>query len=42
MKAGKVKETLSKILSDLVDYTLYHFATEEKYFDQYDKLETIF
>jgi len=36
MKLGKAKEVLSKILNDLVDYTLYHFATEEKLFDTYD------
>ena len=40
MREGKVKEVMSKILSDLVDYTLYHFATEEKYFDQYDYPES--
>lgn len=36
MITGKAKEEMSKILSSLVDYTLYHFATEEKIFDQYD------
>lgn len=36
MITGKAKEEMSKILSGLVDYTLYHFATEEKIFDQYD------
>ena len=37
---GKGKEVLSQILSDLVDYTLTHFATEEKYFDQFDYPES--
>lgn len=36
MLAGKAKDIMSKTLSDLVDYTLYHFATEEKYFDKYN------
>lgn len=40
MKAGKGKEVMSKTLSDLVGYTLYHFETEEKYFDQYDYPES--
>ncbi len=35
MIIGKGKEVLQKVLNDLVQYTLYHFATEEKYFDQY-------
>ncbi len=34
--SGTGKEALTKILSELVEYTLYHFATEEKYFDQFD------
>ena len=36
MKIGKGKEILSKVFNELVEYTLYHFATEEKYFDQYE------
>ena len=36
MISGKAKESLGKILSALIDYTLYHFATEEKFFDQYE------
>ncbi len=36
VKMGKAKEIMGKVLNDLVDYTLYHFATEEKYFDAYD------
>jgi hemerythrin len=38
--AGKGKEALAQILADLVDYTLYHFSTEEKFFDEYDYPET--
>ncbi|MCF8259442.1 MAG: bacteriohemerythrin [Melioribacteraceae bacterium] len=40
MMMGKAKEAMSKILSDVVDYTVYHFGTEEKYFDQYDYPES--
>ncbi len=35
MITGRGREVMSKTLSDLVDYTVNHFATEEKYFDQY-------
>jgi hemerythrin len=35
MIIGKGQTVMGKILDELVDYTLYHFATEEKYFDQY-------
>jgi hemerythrin-like metal-binding protein len=35
MKQGKGKEIVGKILHDLVDYTVYHFATEEKLFAKY-------
>ena len=34
MKAGKGKEIIGKILSDLADYTKFHFGYEEKLFDQ--------
>lgn len=34
MKAGKGKEITGKILSDLADYTKFHFGYEEKLFDQ--------
>ena len=36
MLAGKAKEVMGKILAELVNYTLNHFATEEKYFDQHE------
>ena len=35
MKAGKGKEAISGILSELIDYTGYHFRTEEDLFQQY-------
>jgi len=35
MIIGKGQDVLGKVLTELVDYTLYHFATEEKYFDLY-------
>ena len=40
MMVGKAKEIMSETLSELVDYTLYHFETEEKYFDQYNYPES--
>jgi hemerythrin len=36
MKARKGKEVIGDLLSKLVDYTYYHFATEEKYFRLYN------
>ncbi len=35
MIIGQGQSVLGKILAELVEYTLYHFATEEKYFDEY-------
>lgn len=35
MKAGKGKEALDKVLTGLVEYTLYHFKTEEDAFKKY-------
>lgn len=32
MKAGKAKDKLGSILNDLVNYTVYHFQTEETFF----------
>ncbi|HEX8817596.1 MAG TPA: bacteriohemerythrin [Terriglobales bacterium] len=32
MQAGKGKETLSKVLAELIDYTKTHFANEEQLF----------
>jgi hemerythrin len=34
MQAGHGKETLGRILNDLVEYTKVHFAREEKFFAQ--------
>lgn len=39
-KIGKAKEILGDILKKLVEYTLYHFSTEEKYFDKYEYPES--
>jgi hemerythrin-like metal-binding protein len=36
MIIAKGQDVLGKVLDELVEYTLYHFATEEKYFDLYD------
>lgn len=41
MISGKAREVMSRILSELVDYTVSHFATEEKLFDQYHYPETV-
>ncbi len=35
MLAGKGKDVLGNIFSDLINYTKTHFAAEEKYFDQF-------
>lgn len=34
MKAGKGTEVLSTVLTELVEYTAYHFETEERLFLQ--------
>ena len=36
MKAGKSKEVLGKILDELINYTGYHFKTEEDLFEKYN------
>ena len=36
MKAGKSASILERLLSDLAEYTVYHFDTEEKLFDQFN------
>ncbi len=35
MKVGQGKEVLGITLKELVDYTVYHFGTEEKLFQQF-------
>ena len=35
MRAGTGKQALSEILEELVSYTKFHFANEEKHFSQY-------
>lgn len=35
MKQGKGKLILGKIVAGLMDYTTFHFSTEEKYFAQF-------
>ncbi len=35
MKVGKGKDVLGSILKELVDYTVYHFGTEERMFKQF-------
>jgi hemerythrin len=40
MRVGKGKDILGKIISELVNYAAVHFATEEKYFDQFGYQET--
>jgi len=36
VQTGKAKEVMGKVLGDLVNYTVYHFATEERFFDIYN------
>jgi len=36
MKAGAAKEISSKIIEELVAYTVIHFQSEEKVFDEHD------
>ena len=35
MKLGKGKEAMGKTFSELLDYTVYHFGTEEDFFKRY-------
>jgi hemerythrin-like metal-binding protein len=35
MKVGKAKDIMGKVLYELVDYTIYHFKTEEDLFRKY-------
>jgi hemerythrin len=35
MKAGKGNSVLGPVLLDLIEYTAFHFSTEENYFKQY-------
>ena len=35
MGSGKGKDVLNKIIVELMNYTVYHFALEEKYMTQY-------
>lgn len=39
MQAGKAKDLLNKIIVELVNYTVNHFSTEEKYFAQFGYTE---
>jgi hemerythrin len=40
MTAGHGKEALGKVLGELITYTVYHFATEEKLFQTHAYPET--
>ncbi len=35
MKVGKGRDVVGQVLKELIDYTVYHFGTEEKLFKQY-------
>lgn len=37
----KHKEVIEEVLSELTDYTRYHFSTEEKYFRQFNYSDTL-
>ena len=41
MRERKGKDVLGKIITSLIDYTVSHFSTEEKYFDQFGYTETV-
>jgi hemerythrin len=36
LNENKGKRILANILNDLIDFGVYHFATEEKYFDKFN------
>jgi len=36
MKEGRGNSQVGNIINQLVDYSIYHFKTEEKYFDKFD------
>ena len=36
MKAGKGKDVLGDILDEVLNYTVYHFSSEEKLFNKYN------
>jgi hemerythrin-like metal-binding protein len=40
MTAGHGKDVLSKVLGELINYTVYHFSFEEKLFDKHGYPET--
>ncbi len=40
LSEGRTNDVMSKILEKLLDYTIEHFAEEEKYFIKYDYPET--
>ncbi len=35
VKDGKSNQIFGKLIRDLIKYTIFHFSTEEKYFDQF-------
>jgi len=41
MEKGQAREILGKLLDELIQYTVTHFATEEKYFKLYGYTESI-
>jgi len=41
MKVAKGKDVMGHILSELVNYTVYHFGTEEKLFQKYGYPEIV-
>ncbi len=41
MAERKGKEVLGGIIKELMDYTAYHFSTEEKYFEMYNYPEKL-
>ena len=41
MKSGQSRGVMEKILDGLAEYTVYHFGTEEKFFEQFKYSETV-
>jgi len=40
IKNNKIKKDIGRLLSELIDYSSYHFSTEEKYFTEFNYKNT--
>ncbi len=41
IKSNKVKTEIGRILTELIDYSGYHFSTEERYFTKFNYKNTV-